>query len=139
MGCQTGAFNDIDKLLKRQGKRLDAGFSLEMPQNYIPIFETYSPAEIERVEKAMLEKLKVISQTIIDRKTHRPKDPALSLPLTLVMVPPVSWWFQKVRFPDMARSFYADVRCTGRGTCERVCLSGKIRKEDGMPVWDKDV
>jgi len=48
--CLARVFDDIDKLLQRQGKRMDASFSLEMPQNYIPIIETYLPAEVERVK-----------------------------------------------------------------------------------------
>lgn len=137
--CFARVFDNIDHLLQRQGKTLNAAFSIEMPQNYIPIFETYSPAEIERVETAMLEKLEIIAKTISERKTHRPKDPAWTFPLTHGMVPLVSWWFQKVRFPDMEKSFYADDSCTGCGICERVCLSGKIRMEEGKPVWDDGV
>ena len=134
--CFARVFNDIDKLLKRQGKRLDVGFSLEMPQNYIPIFKTYSHAEVERVEGAMLEKLEIIAQKIKDRKTHRPKDPAWSFPLTHGLVPLVSWWYHKVQLPKLARSFYADERCTGCSICERVCLTNKIRMEDGKPIWE---
>ena len=137
--CFARVFNTIDNLLQRQGKMLDAGFSLEMPQNYIPIFETYSSAEVERVEAAMLESLDVISQTIAERKTHRPKDPGWSFPLAYGMVPLVSWWYQKVRFSNMEKSFYADERCTGCGTCERICLSGKIRMENSEPIWDQAV
>jgi NAD-dependent dihydropyrimidine dehydrogenase PreA subunit len=137
--CFARVFDDIDKLLQRQGKRLDAGFSLEMPQNYIPIFETYSPAEVERVEGAMLDKLEVIAQKVKDRKTHRPKDPAWSLPLTHGLVPLVSWWYHKVQLPQVARSFYAAEGCTGCGICERVCLSSKIQMIDGKPVWDDSV
>jgi len=134
--CFARVFNDIDKLLKRKDKRLEAGFSLEMPQNFIPIFETYSPEEVDRAEGAMLEKLEVIPQKIKDRKTHHPKDPAWSFPLTHGLVPLVSWWYHKVQLPKLARSFYADEGCTGCGICERVCLINKIRMEDGKPVWD---
>ena len=118
---------------------VDAGFSIEMPQNYIPIFETYTPAEVEGVEAAMLESLDAISQTIAERRTHRPKDPAWSFPLAYGMVPLVSWWYQKVRFPNMEKSFYADERCTGCSTCERICPSGKIRMENSEPIWDQAV
>jgi ferredoxin len=137
--CFSTVFDDIDHLLQQQGKTLDAGFSIEMPQNYIPIFETYSKAEIERVETAMLVDLDLVAQRITERKVHRPKDPVWLLPFSHGLVPLVSLWFRKVRFPNMARSFYADDCCTGCGICERICLSGKIRMVDGTPFWDETV
>ena len=137
--CFARVFNDIDRILQRQGKGLDAGFSLEMPQNYIPIFETYTHTEIDRVETTMLESLEAIAETIRERKVHRPKDPTWSFPLSHGLVPLISWWYQKVRFPDMAQSFFADDSCTGCGTCERICLSNKIRIEAGKPTWDERV
>jgi len=137
--CFSSVFDDIDHLLERQGKTLHAGFYFEMPQNYIPIFEVYSSEEIERVEAAMLEGLNFVAQTITERGTHRTKDPTWLFPLSHGLVPLVSLWFCKVRFPDMARSFTVNDRCAGCGICERVCLSGKIRIEDGQPVWDQTV
>ena len=137
--CFAKVFDDIDQLLKQQGVGLDAGFSFEMPQNYIPVFNVYSQEAQARVEAAMLASLDHVTQTVTDREVHRPKDPTWTLPISHGVMPLVSLWFRKVRFPDMERSFYADDRCTGCGTCERVCLSNKIRIENGKPVWDKKV
>jgi ferredoxin len=36
-------------------------------------------------------------------------------------------------------SYYTCEGCTGCGTCERVCLSGKIRLADKKPVWQKSI
>ena len=35
--------------------------------------------------------------------------------------------------------FYSDSNCVGCGTCEKVCLSGKIKMINGKPVWQKDI
>ncbi|MDO9045793.1 MAG: 4Fe-4S dicluster domain-containing protein [Methanobacteriaceae archaeon] len=35
--------------------------------------------------------------------------------------------------------FCSDFKCTGCGTCEKVCLSDKIKMMDNKPVWQKDV
>jgi ferredoxin len=35
--------------------------------------------------------------------------------------------------------FYFDVKCTGCGVCERVCLGQKIRMVDGRPEWQEEV
>jgi len=35
--------------------------------------------------------------------------------------------------------FYADASCNGCGICEKVCLSHKIKMENGKPLWQKDI
>ena len=35
--------------------------------------------------------------------------------------------------------FCSDSKCKGCGTCEKVCLSGKIKMSDKKPVWQKNV
>jgi ferredoxin len=35
--------------------------------------------------------------------------------------------------------FYSDSKCTGCGTYEKVCLSGKVKIVNEKPVWQKDV
>jgi Pyruvate/2-oxoacid:ferredoxin oxidoreductase delta subunit len=137
--CFAKVFDDIDGLLKKQGKRLDAGFSFEMPQNYIPVFNVYSPDEQSRVEAAMLKGLDRVVQTVTAKQTHRPKDPLWISPLSRGIMPLVSLWFRNVRFPDMARSFYTNEQCSECGICEQVCLSNKIQMKDGRPVWDESV
>jgi ferredoxin len=137
--CFAKVFDDIDRLLARGGKHLDAGFAFEMPQNYIPVFETYSPEECARTEEGMREALERIEAAVAAREPHRPKDPAWLFPLSHIVMPLVSAFFRKLRFPNMERSFYADESCTGCGICESVCPTGKIRLADGKPVWRDSV
>jgi NAD-dependent dihydropyrimidine dehydrogenase PreA subunit len=35
--------------------------------------------------------------------------------------------------------FYYDVKCTGCGVCEKVCLAEKVQMVDGKPVWQEAV
>ena len=137
--CFARVFDSIDKILARQGKHLNAGFAFEMPQNYIPIFETYSPEECERTEKEMGAALNHIKATVAAQETHRPKDATWLLLLSHVMMPLVSSAFRKLRFPNIEKSFYVDESCTGCGTCQSVCLTGKINLVDGKPVWEDSV
>jgi len=137
--CFAKVFDDIDKLLARQGKHLDAGFAFEMPQNYIPVFETYSAEECARTEEGMREALDRIKATIAARQPHRPHDPIWLFPLSHIMMPLVSAFFRKLRFPNMERSFYADESCTGCGICEKVCPTSKIKLAEGKPVWSDSV
>ena len=137
--CFETVFLKIDKLLKRQETRLDAYFCFEMPQTYVPLFEVYAQEECARVEAEMVEHLTRIEAVVANRETHRPRDHPAWSPFSRVIYPLVTAWFQKVRFPDMERAFYADDNCSGCGTCEQVCLSGKIRLENQRPIWQDGV
>jgi len=44
--CFVKVFSDMNKILKKQNRFLDAYFSFEMPENYIPIFKVYSNEKI---------------------------------------------------------------------------------------------
>jgi len=41
------------------------------------------------------------------------------------------------RFYDV--EFYSNSKCAGCGTCEKVCLSGKVKMVNEKPVWQEDV
>ncbi len=136
--CFARVFSDIDKLLERQNKKLDAYFSFEMPQNYIPVYNVYSQERRNEVEARMLERLDLIEKIVAKGETFRPKDPPGWFLLSQIVFPVLTAYFQNIRFPNMEKSFYADHNCNGCGICEQVCLTNKIRIEDGKPVWQDE-
>ncbi len=137
--CFATVFSKIDKLLANQNRFLDAYLSFEMPINYIPMFDPYSQEKIDIVESEMLEKLDSFIEVINNGESFRPKDNPLYFGLSHVLFPLTTYWFQKRRFPNMERSFYADSKCSGCGVCEQVCLSSKIKLADKKPVWQENV
>jgi len=136
--CFELVFRNVDKLLEKQGKQLSAYFCFEMPQNYIPVFNVYPPEECARVEKEMQAHLKVNQKNIANREIHRPEDPPVWSTISRLVYPLLTAFFQKVRFPVMEKSYYADRNCSGCGICERVCPTNKIKMENGKPVWEED-
>lgn len=137
--CSHKTFSDIDRLLAKQNRSLDASFCVEMPCTYIPIFKIPSQEEITEMEVAVQRDLDAIQAAVINRRTSLAKDDALVYLLGHLLYPPITAWYRKVRFPDMARSFYVSSECAGCGTCERVCLSGKVQLVDGKPAWSDAV
>lgn len=137
--CFATVFYEIDNLLKKQNSRLDAYFSCEMPESYIPIFSIYSKEKCAQVEAEMLRQLEIVKQIVANRKTYRPKDHPGWFLLSHVLYPLMTTWFQKIRFPDMEQSFYADHKCQGCGTCEKVCLSSKINMQNQRPHWQSEI
>ena len=133
--CSDKVFQNIDKALENQGKSLDAYFSVEMPCTYIPIFTLPSDDIVAEMEATLRQRLDEIQTTVTNRKVDREKDSPLVFLMGHILYPLITAYMSKVRFPDMARSFYADERCTGCGLCEKVCLAERIRLRDGRPEW----
>jgi hypothetical protein len=93
VGSTHRAFTDIDILLLRKGRSLDASFSLNMPGND-PKFKDYVPAtarEIEELESAARIKLDAIHKIILRQEKYREEDTdaTLRLPGLLLKVLPL--------------------------------------------------
>lgn len=137
-GISHSAFLTIDGILKKKGKRFNSFFSLNMASNN-PRFKYKTPTEEElaKLEFAVNSRLDSIQKTILNKKENREKDihattkiPGIFLKLISAIVGLTN---------NTKNGFYADLKCQGCGTCEKVCLSEKIRLIDKKPVWIKDV
>jgi len=133
--CSDKVFLNIDRILKSQGKSLDAYFSIEMPCTYTPLFTLPSQEEIMKMENELQKKLDEIKTIVEHKRASREKDDALVFVLGHIIYPLLTAYMYKFRFPDMARCFYADSKCTGCGICEKVCLSDRIKMKNGKPEW----
>ncbi len=137
--CFARVFHKINRLMKKQGMTLDAYFSFEMPETYIPVFQVYSIEKIREVESEVKKKLAFIEKTLAGKEKHLPKDPGGWFLVSHIIYPLITQYFRKIRFPDMEKSFYADQECTGCGICEDICLSGKIQMKNGKPHWQSNI
>lgn len=140
---QCRAFIEIEKVLKKQGKRLDAYFVLKMAHNmpfYIRYAEFTEQKKLEKMDVAVEKALSTILQIVTAKKQHRVNDPRFLKPFPPVLLPlmpaliPLNWL--AVRKMTV---FYADPKCNGCGTCEDVCLSEKIELIDQRPEWKANV
>ncbi len=137
--CSDKVFLSIDKILKNQGKSLDAYFSVEMPCTYIPLFTLPSQDTTAKMEAELQKRLDGIQTIVANKQVHHEKDDLLVFLLGHILYPLITAFMFRVRFPDMARSFCADSRCTGCGLCEKVCLSERIRMKDDKPEWIESI
>jgi len=137
-GSQHRAFKDLKNALKKKGKHLDSYFSLNMPSND-PKFEGWKPAtkdEIRKLESDVQNKLDMIQKIISNKEKCREKDTDFISPMPAFSILSLFLPFLN-RFYNV--EFYADSNCIRCGTCEKVCLSGKVKMIDGRPVWQEDV
>lgn len=138
-GSPCKVFIHMEKLLKKQGKQLNAQFFINMPNNYLPVYDVAAPDEISKLEIEINEKLKLITQVIQDKQPSKEKDPHSSFLEENILFPMLTQVFHKSRYFNVQNKFYSDTGCTGCGVCEKVCLSGKIKMNGNQPEWDKCV
>lgn len=138
VGTQHRAFVDVEDILKRKGKVLDSGFSLNMASND-PKFDDWHEAteeEIADLEVEVQSNLDLIQEIIINKEKRRKKDTTFtrSMPLFSIISALLPFF---IRFSSV--EFYHDSQCVSCGTCEKVCLSEKIKLINEKPTWQKDV
>lgn len=145
-GTKCFAFNKINQILKRNRKCLDSTFTLTMISND-PKFEVYeipTSESISKVESKIQTRLDSISRIIINKEKYQEKD---SDYIDFPFIKPVNYLLERIVllamfWADVSRTnnyFYTDSKCAGCGTCEKVCLSQKIKIINKKPVWQKNV
>jgi ferredoxin/flavodoxin len=141
-GTIARAFDKINKILGKNGRALDSQFILNMASND-PKFKDWRPAtkdEMAKIESDVQEKLDVIKNVVIGREKYNERDTTgkafeVIFPFNVILEKLVLLGIWSVEHIGVNDYFYADSKCTGCGTCEKVCLSGKVKMVDKRPVW----
>ncbi len=135
------AFIAIEKILKKNGKVLDSFFTLNMASND-PKFEDWHPAtgeELAELESEVKNKLDSIQNIVLNKEKSREKDTNFTVPVNFVLERLVLLGMAFAEYDGAKDYFYSDSKCKGCGTCEKVCLSGKIKMVNKKPVWQENV
>ncbi len=130
-GSAGNALGDTYKLFDEKQIKVNAGFKVKMPDNYMITFK----APTESQAKTMLEKSDIDIDVIIGEieKSSNNKHPnasekAVSLPSKLLHKS-----YLKHRETE---KFYIDGKCSGCGLCEKICPNNVIKVTDKNPVWN---
>ncbi len=137
--CADKVFRDMDKILMKENLKLDASFAVNTPVNFIPVFTVPTKEEIKELEENLQNKLDIIKDIISNRKSYHENTGGAIKGLAKTFLRMSTFIFQKSAYFGLQKSFYVDENCIGCGTCERVCLSNKIKILDKKPVWDKSI
>jgi ferredoxin len=113
-----------------------------MPGSSEPLVESYADKinaeRIARLEVEMLDRLTRIAEIINARQVNREENlDGIGMPAGFKFLEPL--FLPIARMAEGSFDFYLDPKCTGCGTCEKVCLSQKISMATGSPVWQKKV
>lgn len=146
-GTIHNAFAIIDKILKKKDKRLNSYFTITI-LNSDPKFKVYeipTTEKIKEIETKIQNQLNFIQKAIQNKETSKEKDSEgvkfpysrlINFILEQIILLGMKYL---VEFTGLNDYFYADKKCIGCGTCEKVCLSKKIKMINKKPVWQNDV
>ena len=138
-GSPCRVFPQIDKILNKNGKALNAQFYVNMPNNYLPTFQMATKEEIIKLEAETNKTLEYMETVILNTQESKEKDPHGSFLEENILFPILTQVFHKTGYFNTEKNFYADENCTGCGICSQVCLSRKIKMQQDKPQWDKCV
>ncbi|MFX1329192.1 MAG: EFR1 family ferrodoxin [Promethearchaeota archaeon] len=121
----------LNKMLKRKSKKLNAGFFITMPSNYIIGYDINSEEDqkifFERANKQVISISKIINnskenltQEIFEKDVRRSEG--------------INKKFRE-EVNESDKSFYVDDNCSRCGLCERVCPVNNIILIEGLPYW----
>jgi ferredoxin len=127
-GGSGATLYQINKKLKIKSKSLSAGFSIEMPGNYIPMYDITSEEEQKLVFEKSKERISHITEIIKDNKFEIKRE---TVPFIGNII---SNYFSK-KFSEKDKKFITDEKCNSCGVCETVCPVNNIKIVDGKPQW----
>ena len=130
-GGSYGAPEMLAKALHARGVRLDAAFTVVMPENYVLMFRTPEIAERDKVLAEASDRLDAVRAAVRQRAKVGVHVTVRDRLITAGLYP----GYVRGRKTD---KFYSDAKCVGCGVCAQRCPVGAIRMADGRPHWVKD-
>lgn len=130
-GDMFGAGNMTADTLLKNDLHLDAVWQVEMPDNYIFLYEPDSDEDRAKTLAASKPVLAELKEKIENRVTTDTKGSAKARLITSLMYP----LYVRGR---KTKKFWTDDQCVGCGTCAKRCPAKAIVMENGRPKWIKD-
>jgi len=132
-GGETGAvFKQVKKYIQKTGRRLSAGFSVPMPDNYVVQYEPFSWDLQEDLFLKEREKAAQIAGAVAAGAPQRFENLGSAM-FRLTADGLNRSFIQYVSSKDM--DFNVSDACTSCGKCESYCSVGNIIMQGGRPAW----
>jgi ferredoxin len=143
-GTICRGFKKADRILARRGRALDAHFLVTMPNNdpKLGSYEQPTARTFSALEAVLPARLDGIAAVVRARGALREQDTegvsfGLSPLVDRFMEGLVLFGMAFVSRVGVNNYFYADSKCNGCGTCQKVCPSEKVRLVEGRPTWQR--
>lgn len=130
-GQIAGTLLQVKKMMQARSLNLSAGFSINLPSNYIPWGGAPAQEKQQKKINEALEKIGLISDVIKAQKAGNPDKGPLWQNILFSALYRMSF----PRIPKMDQSFWADAKCTACRICEKICPVQNILISEGKPAW----
>ncbi len=133
-GATVGTtINKLNRLLSKKKLKLDSGYSIACPDNYILLYDVPEQEE----QKKLLNEMDLVLEKVKQDVEHRIKDVFCvkrgKAPHLLSGI--LHSYYKRNR---KTTRFYATEACVNCGLCEKICPVNSITLVDGMPQWGKE-
>lgn len=124
------SFETVEKILRDKGAHLDYGRALRCVASQCIAYPPFPP---EKIMLPYMEKQMKRAGNEINLRKHR-EYPRMS-PITRRRYKKVMGPYMEVE-KEYDKGFFTDGRCTGCGTCAKVCPTRNISIQEKHPVWN---
>lgn len=129
-----GEIGDAGKHLKKLCEKIKLNYKgvaeIVMPENYIALFDSCNDDEAKKMIEACKPSLDEAATAISKGERKPEKKSGIMGKVYSTAVNPV---FYSLVVKD--KKFYVADECTGCGLCEKKCVLGNIKIENGKPIW----
>lgn len=130
-GAPGKALIQCKEILEIRKIKLSAGFLIQMPGNYIPM---YGAKSLERQQKLFTQEKKKVKEIIEKVKERKELKLEKKYPL-LTKILFHKFYKQVANFPTNDKNFVLSEDCSGCGLCSKVCSVHNIEMINGKPNW----
>lgn len=125
---QTGTF--VQRHLRKQGMRLNARYSVKMPDSWTPTYDLSNPRKVAEINQKELPQIQKIAAHIQNRDCGDYMRAKVPMAAVRIFNP----LYEGVRNTS---HFHVEDSCIGCGICAKNCPVQAIKIQEKKPVWMK--
>lgn len=129
-GLPAAALSQTEQLLKKRNITLNAGFTIQMPGNYLVKYGAFTPQKQQQLFKKAKAKIDTIVATVKNQTNGI--EPGNRL---ITMLGRLIYQSMFPKFPTLDRNFTVSEKCNSCRTCEKVCPVRNIKITANRPIW----
>lgn len=130
-GIPGNALKQVNDLIEDKDAKLNAGFIINMPGNYIVMYGAKSKEDQSKAFEKEKIKVQQIVKIIKEKKNYEYEKSKIVI--DRILGPLMYKRIYKIHTAD--KLFLAKDNCNGCGVCEKVCSVKNIEIKNGKPIW----
>jgi len=133
VGMPGVAINILEKVIESCKGKLSAGFTVNMPGNYVPKYGAFPEEKQKKLFDKCGEKVKVIAEYIKTNKQGKKENNNI---LVNLLFSNLIYNHSAKNIAKMDKNFWVDEKCNKCGICQKICPVCNIDMNSGNPIWN---